>query len=322
MKKLFLVIIALLLPLIVSAQSEDLKIVKLKSGASISGYVSTAEDGSVSVTTKDGDQFWFQSSEVSSINEDPSIIEARRLAEAKAREEEKQRLAIEKAQAKALKKARLDSIKMKEKGFQFILEAGVGYMLSEEMFAPSLILTPGYRINKFLFIGTSFGVGMIDWSFIIPYTTTSLPELDTYYNDKVYGSVFSATASAALSIRYNILAKRVTPYIEVWGGGALPLSGWKLSTSYYDTFGGELGNLFLSKTPLVTPIFGGDVGMMFRTRRGGGLNIGIGLTFAPAPAVQLSIDDYDALYWNLYEFSGTSRMMDMFQLNAKIGWTF
>ena len=261
MKKLFVVLLVMIFPFLADAQNENLKQVKLKSGVTISGYVSEAADGSVTITTKDGDQFWYQAFELDTISEDPSVIESRRRAEAKANEEKKQRRAQEKAEAKELKKAKRAAIKMKERGFQINVEAGVaGMNFSDVVFSPLIVrIIPGYRINKYFFVGGCLGVSPI------------------YYP----GSVSTYAMTGDLTFRYNVLAKRVTPYVGIRAGGGLSLAGW-----YYDEDARDFGyyyNGMEDEMPSIVSVFGADLGLMLRTRRGGGFNIGVNLMFSPSP---------------------------------------
>lgn len=82
MRKYFCFLLLCLVSLIVVAQeNKDLRQIKLKSGLTISGYVTNNPDGSISVTTSEGDQLWYSSVEVQSVIDDPSVAEARKRVE-------------------------------------------------------------------------------------------------------------------------------------------------------------------------------------------------------------------------------------------------
>ena len=124
-------------------ETRELKQIKLKSGLIISGYVTNNTDGSISVTTADGDQLYYQSSEVQSISEDPIVAESRRKVEEDAKE-----------LAKAEKRVRKDAIKMKEKGFQIFVEVG-GVPGEDNTFM--MKVAPCYRFNKHFLAGIGLG---------------------------------------------------------------------------------------------------------------------------------------------------------------------
>lgn len=290
MKKLIILFCMSLLPLFIWGQNDkELKLVKLKSGIKISGYVTTEADGSINLTTPSGDRFGYHSSEVSSIETDPSIEESRRQAEEKAREEAlmqqekekeeaKQKKAQEKEAARLEKEkekeaARLEKQKaliastseMKGKGFQCVLETGC--TMSSYWAVPYFTIIPGYRFNKYLFLGGSLG--------ILKYSTAGHSYHDDYdvpyYSNHhwEYDSIESAIyIDAGLYLRYNILQRRSTPYLAFRLGGAYDVSAG--TDYYYDEYGVSLG---LSR---FRPFIGVDLGWMFRTRRGGGFHIGMG----------------------------------------------
>lgn len=67
---------------IAAQETREMMVVQLKSGISITGYVTNNTDGSISVTTADGDQLQYRSSEVISVNT-PKQFEKRQKTETK-----------------------------------------------------------------------------------------------------------------------------------------------------------------------------------------------------------------------------------------------
>ena len=135
MRKVFLLLfLCFACSFAIAQNSKELKSVKLRSGINLSGYIISNDDGSVSVTTIYGDQLWYSPSEIESITDDPSVVEAKRKAE---------------AEAKAAKKAEKEAI---HKGFQLMGEFG-GWVDDVGMIS----LTPCYRVNEHYLFGIGLG---------------------------------------------------------------------------------------------------------------------------------------------------------------------
>ena len=195
-------------------ETRELKQVKLKSGIVLTGYVTNNTDGSISVTTVDGDQLWYSSAEVRSIDT-PAEIEAQR-----------------KAEAKRDKRSDGGGSTMKEKGFQFGVEAFVGGG-DGDIFG--LEIAPSWRLNEHFLAG--IGIGYMNETYKNDY-------YGQYYNGHYNNNYYDNYNSLLLETfaRYNILSKRITPFMEL-----------NLGVSASDGFK-----------------FGLESGCMFRNKRGGG----------------------------------------------------
>ena len=138
MRKCFCLLVLCFVSICAMAQeTRELKHVRLRSGLNVTGYVTNNADGSISVTTVDGDQLWYSSAEVRSIDK-PAEIEAQRKAEAK-------------------RDKRSDGgSTMKEKGFQFNLEAEFA---EGDVVKRFLKVSPCYRFSKNILAGIEIGYG-------------------------------------------------------------------------------------------------------------------------------------------------------------------
>lgn len=293
----FILIFLFLTPLTVLGQeTKELKQVKLKSGISITGYVINNADGSISVTTVDGDQLWYSSNEIQSVSENHAVVEARRIAEEKA-----------KADAEAEKRARKDAIQMKEKGFQFIWENGLYFASNSEYMDDPIIggriyLIPGYRFNKKIIAGVGIGYRTLGWD---------IDGKEEYSNGyKIvyeYGWGFGPTVVA--KIAYNFKTKRVTPYYAINMGYCLTTIDfvgmkYRYDEQYDEWWLYEQGPQ--ERAEKINAYFlEGDFGWMFRTRKGSGLNIGLSLTYSPVPSSVHNITMHNSV-----------------QCGVLAGWTF
>ena len=264
MKNFFSLLVLCLISICAIAQeTKDLKQVKLKSGIVLSGYVTNNTDGTISVTTIDGDQLWYSPNEIQSVTDDPTAIEARRKAEAEAKakaeadkkraqEEAEQAKAKALAEAKAAKKAEKDAIKMKEKGFQLLAEVGC----DNEEFG-TITLIPSYRFNHHFLLG--LGVGIID----------------SYWNidDVFYRSANGLSRCFLIKALYMFKEKPVTPFL-----------GLNYGYLYYPELEIIDGNWKREKAEEIDSYcLSGDIGAMLRSRRGRGLYVSISLNYWPAP---------------------------------------
>ena len=272
MKKCICLVILFLTIISAMAQNnKELKNIKLKSGINLSGYVTNNDDGSISVTTIDGDQLWYTPSEIESIKDDPSVVEARRKAEAeakaKAQEEAELAIAREKAEAKAAKQAKKEAIQMKEKGFQLLYEIGV--YKGPEGLLESISLIPSYRFNSHFLVGLGIGAFYNEW----------------YCDDYYYWYASGTAGSISVRAIYNFKEKRVTPYI-----------GLIYAYNYFP-------QLFINNhqwhhekaIDIDSYQLGGDFGWMFRTRRGRGLNMALSVNYLPAPSSIHGVELHDGL---------------------------
>ena len=317
-KNICLLVLCIASLCVVAQETKELKQVKLKSGISISGYVTNNTDGSISVTTVDGDQLWYSTSELESITDDPSVIEARRKAEAetKARAEEEKRKAQEeeelakakaKADAAAAKTAKREAIKMKEKGVQFMVEFGYGvasniynYFDIDSKLGTKVSFISCYRFNKHLLTGIGIGYKKVGWNINSPFYLAQ----DYIYHRYDYS--IGEGPSIFAKIAYNFKAKRVTPYIGMNAGysllNTLELYGKTNGWYKYDWCGDPYQE---SVHSIDSFFFEGDMGLMFRTRKGSGLNLGLSLTYSLAPSSVHGIKMNNALI-----------------IGAIAGWTF
>ena len=216
MRKYICLLVLCLVSICAMAQeTRELKQVKLKSGIVLTGYVTNNTDGSISVTTVDGDQLWYSSAEVRSIDT-PAEIEAQR-----------------KAEAKRDKRSDGGGSTMKEKGFQFSVEAFVGGG-DADIFG--LEIAPSWRLNEHFIAG--IGIGCMNEPYKSYYGYYSSPSYYTY--DYIYDDYYSLLLETFA--RYNILSKRTTPFMEL-----------NLGVFDFDEFK-----------------FGLEAGCMFRNKRGGG----------------------------------------------------
>lgn len=179
---------------VMAQEKRELKNVQLKSGISITGYVKNTEDGSISLTTTDGDQLFYQAAEIKSVNS----------------------LDMQE------KKSRHDGVTMKEKGFQLSVDAFGG---GGDFTMIGLEVAPSYRINRSFLVG--LGIGL-------------------YYSQDHPRNKDGSDVLLETFARYNILNRRVTPFI------GLNL-GVRTGVRSNEDF-----------------LIGLDAGCMFRNRRGGG----------------------------------------------------
>lgn len=249
---------------------KELKNVKLNSGVVISGYITNSVDGGVSVTTVDGDQLWYSPTEVESIVDDPTVIEARRKAEA----EEKARLEVEKKiakeEAKAAKRAVKDAIKMKEKGLQLMVEFGYGNTPDKSDNFIEISLIPCYRFTPNLLIGIGLGYRKTDWR-------TSWDDFDC-----VFGEGLSINAK----LLYNFSSRRCTPFVCLDGG-------YSLMTMHFEGFQGYHHSETASSIDAFFVDF--DLGYMFRNRKGSGFVLALTALYSPAPKGIHGIPIYDSI---------------------------
>ena len=216
MRKYICLLVFCLVSICAMAQeTRELKQVNLKSGIVLTGYVTNNTDGSISVTTVDGDQLWYSSAEVRSIDTSAEI-EAQR-----------------KAEAKRDKRSDGGGSTMKEKGFQFSVEAFVGGG-NDGIFG--LEIAPSWRLNEHFLAG--IGIGYMNDTYRTYYTSYDYYHDNYYYYDDYdqYNGLLLETFA-----RYNILSKRITPFME-------------LNLGVFD---------YECK-------FGLEAGCMFRNKRGGG----------------------------------------------------
>ena len=296
MKRLFVLLLLFFLSLAANAQdNNELKLVRLKSGIKVSGYVTQGADGAISVTTTDGDQFMYQASEVASITTDPSVLEARRQEEARVREEAKQRKAQEAAEekirkeqeladAKAARIARKNAIQMKESGFQLIVDGGVDakLLVGEVAIATENHIIPGYRLNKYMFIGVGLGAAFKTLPFRYQYiaSSTDFSTLNKTSNKReIRGYYGGVGGGASLFMRINFKHKRITPFVDISAG-----YDYVHSEFYYYTSNPHGGLEALDDYDgwRMMKSGGCSFGWMFRTRRGQGLHLSIGATYTPA----------------------------------------
>ena len=234
-------------------ETRELKHVRLRSGLNVTGYVTNNADGSISVTTVDGDQLWYSPAEVQSVQDDPSVVEARRKAEAKAKEE-----------AEAEKRARKDAIQIKNKGFQLMAELGYGN--ASDNFAGNwdpcwlvyfsecidIFLVPCYRFNEKLLAGVGVGYKETGW----------------HINDGQYDYVFGCGLALSAKLLYNFKSNRFTPYVSMD-------AGYSLMTMY-------LQGYMMDSAPASSRdayYMECDLGYMFRS----GLNLALTVFYSPAP---------------------------------------
>lgn len=139
MKKYLCLVVMFLTTLSAIAQEvKELKIVQLKNGTYITGYVTNNTDGSISIITIDGDQLFYQSAEVKTIE----LLE---------KPEKQKKSKTTKSQV---------GISMKEKGFQFSIElaAGDGDDGWEYVGVEQIKVIPSYRFNKNFLLGAAIGL--------------------------------------------------------------------------------------------------------------------------------------------------------------------
>lgn len=291
MRSIYCILFFCLVSIFVSAQETiDLKQIKLKSGVSITGYVTNNSDGSISITTTDGDQLWYMSEEIQSVSDDPSVVEARRKAEAeakakeladkkKAQEEAAQAKARAIAEAKAAKRAEKEAIKMKEKGFQFMIDSRLltskvdnfdDFNLDSDLMI-DVSLVPCCRFNKHFLAGIGVGYKTISWNI---------------EDEKRYDLHYSLGKGPYIKIQTicNFSTKRTTPYLGLNLGYSLVKLDF-IGDVYDSSLGWLIGRDRSIETAenIAYYFVGGDLGLMFRSRRGGGLNLGLSLSYAPVP---------------------------------------
>lgn len=296
---------------LVAQDVKDLKNVKLKSGITITGYVKNDTDGSIIVTTPDGDQLWYSSAEIQSITDDPSAIEARKKEEEnvkkeaelqKAREKAEQQKALEEAEqqrkmieaeqqriiketeerkakeqaeAKAAKRALRESVQMKNDGFQLMVEYDLGLASnnrSTSIEANNNLWSLSLTPSYRLNQNLLAGVGV------------GMRTLGWHISDDVYQYCLGKSFSFSGKAIYNFKTGHITPYLGLNAGYSLISNldfygnqnneyGWFDHSGHLETAHG-IGSYFI----------GGDLGWFFITLKSFIYNIGASITYFPPPS--------------------------------------
>ena len=150
--------------------SRTLQKIKLKNGYILSGYVEPQSDGTYKVETTGGDIFYYSSSEISKIES----------SEAK---KEKQ----------AKKKAEIESLPLKEKGYIGILSGGFGLAV-EDYPVVQFHFVNGIRFSKKFSMGLGIGFEAWDGCVIFPIQINARYS----FTNRRYAPYLSGSAGVAL----------------------------------------------------------------------------------------------------------------------------